>query len=145
MRLTLPQGLKHAIAQVLGCPWQRERCTVHFLRYRLGHCAQSQQPMISAAIRGCRHRPSQAPPFRRTVRSPTIMDATVGGTAFTRFRPNPDYTTPRDVTAILALDGSSTAEGELWQLRTAWMFRHFETVLSGPGAGVKSLVEEREG
>jgi putative transposase len=35
---------------VLSCPWQR--CTVHFLRNMLGHCAKSQQPMISAAIRG---------------------------------------------------------------------------------------------
>jgi putative transposase len=30
--------------------WQR--CTVPFLRSMLGHCAKSQQPMISAAIRG---------------------------------------------------------------------------------------------
>jgi transposase-like protein len=44
------EGLKNAIAQVLGTPWQR--CTVHFLRNMLGHCAKSQQPMISAAIRG---------------------------------------------------------------------------------------------
>src|SRR6478736_1774536 len=44
------EGLKNAIGQVLGCPWQR--CTVHFLRNMLGHCAKSQQPMISAAIRG---------------------------------------------------------------------------------------------
>jgi putative transposase len=44
------EGLRAAIAQVLGCPWQR--CTVHFLRNMLGHCAKSQQPMISAAIRG---------------------------------------------------------------------------------------------
>src|SRR5215210_3700822 len=44
------EGLKAAIGQVLGCPWQR--CTVHFLRNMLGHCAKSQQPMISAAIRG---------------------------------------------------------------------------------------------
>src|SRR3954454_20144520 len=43
------EGLRSAIAQVLGCPWQR--CTVHFLRNMLGHCAKSQQPMISAAIR----------------------------------------------------------------------------------------------
>jgi putative transposase len=43
-------GLRAAIGQVLGCPWQR--CTVHFLRNMLGHCAKSQQPMISAAIRG---------------------------------------------------------------------------------------------
>ena len=44
------EGLKAAIGQVLGCPWQR--CTVHFLRNMLGHCAKAQQPMISAAIRG---------------------------------------------------------------------------------------------
>jgi putative transposase len=44
------EGLKNAIAQVLGTPWQR--CTVHFLRNMLGHCAKSQQPMIAAAIRG---------------------------------------------------------------------------------------------
>jgi transposase-like protein len=43
------QGLKSAIAQVLGCPWQR--CTVHFLRDMLGHCARAQQPMIATAIR----------------------------------------------------------------------------------------------
>jgi len=44
------QGLKTAIAQVLGCPWQR--CTVHFLRDMLGHVSKTQQPMIAAAIRG---------------------------------------------------------------------------------------------
>jgi putative transposase len=44
------EGLRAAIAQVLGCPWQR--CSVHFLRNMLGHCAKSQQPMIAAAIRG---------------------------------------------------------------------------------------------
>jgi transposase-like protein len=44
------EGLKAAIGEVLGCPWQR--CTVHFLRNMLGHCAKAQQPMISAAIRG---------------------------------------------------------------------------------------------
>jgi transposase-like protein len=44
------EGLRAAIGQVLGCPWQR--CTVHFLRNMLGHCAKSQQPMIAAAIRG---------------------------------------------------------------------------------------------
>ena len=44
------EGLRAAIGQVLGCAWQR--CTVHFLRNMLGHCAKSQQPMISAAIRG---------------------------------------------------------------------------------------------
>src|SRR3954451_1113063 len=44
------EGLRAAIARVLGCPWQR--CTVHFLRNMLGHCAKTQQPMIAAAIRG---------------------------------------------------------------------------------------------
>ena len=43
------EGLKGAIAKVLGCPWQR--CTVHFLRDMLGHCSKAQQPMIAAAIR----------------------------------------------------------------------------------------------
>ena len=44
------QGLKTAIATVLGCPWQR--CTVHFRRDMLGHVAKTQQPMIAAAICG---------------------------------------------------------------------------------------------
>src|SRR5215510_9249397 len=44
------QGLKNAIAQVLGCPWQR--CTVHFLRDMLGHVTRAQQPLVSGAIRG---------------------------------------------------------------------------------------------
>jgi putative transposase len=44
------QGLRQAIAKVLGCPWQR--CTVHFLRDMLGHVGKAQQPMIAAAIRG---------------------------------------------------------------------------------------------
>ena len=34
---------------MLSCPWQR--CTVHFLRDMLGHCAKAQQPMIATAIR----------------------------------------------------------------------------------------------
>ena len=52
------EGLRAAIGQVLGCPWQR--CTVHFLRNMLGHCAKSQQPMISAAIRGIFQPPARA-------------------------------------------------------------------------------------
>ena len=43
------EGLRAAIGQVLGCPWQR--CTVHFLRNMLGHCSKAQQPMIATAIR----------------------------------------------------------------------------------------------
>jgi transposase-like protein len=43
------EGLKSAIAKVLGCPWQR--CTVHFLRDMLGHCSKEQQPLVATAIR----------------------------------------------------------------------------------------------
>jgi transposase-like protein len=43
------QGLKAAIAKVLGVPWQR--CTVHFLRDCLGHARAEQQPMLAALIR----------------------------------------------------------------------------------------------
>src|SRR3954449_11075085 len=52
------QGLKNAIAQVLGAPWQR--CTVHFLRDMLGHVSRAQQPLISGAIRGIFNASSQA-------------------------------------------------------------------------------------
>src|SRR3954465_6071907 len=47
------QGLRSAIAQVLGCPWQR--CTVHFTRDMLGHVAKAQQPLVSGAIRQLFH------------------------------------------------------------------------------------------
>lgn len=43
------EGLKNAIGQVLGCPWQR--CTVHFLREALGHVRKDQQGMVAALIR----------------------------------------------------------------------------------------------
>ena len=43
------EGLKHAIAQVLGCPWQR--CTVHFVRDMHQHCRPSQRGLVSAALR----------------------------------------------------------------------------------------------
>ena len=42
-------GLKKAIAQVLGSPWQR--CSVHFLREALGQARKEQQPMLAALIR----------------------------------------------------------------------------------------------
>ena len=59
------QGLKQAIAQVLGCPWQR--CTVHFLRDMLGHVNKAQQPMIAAAIRGIFQATSLAEAHQRLV------------------------------------------------------------------------------
>lgn len=43
------EGLRAAIGQILGCPWQR--CTVHFLREMLGHVHRGQQGMIGAALR----------------------------------------------------------------------------------------------
>jgi hypothetical protein len=42
-------GLKKAIAQVLGCPWQR--CSVPFLREVLGHDRRQRQPMLAALLR----------------------------------------------------------------------------------------------
>jgi len=43
------QGLKAAIARVVGCPWQR--CTVHFVRDMHQHCRPHQRGMVSAALR----------------------------------------------------------------------------------------------
>jgi putative transposase len=43
------EGLKAAIARVLGCPWQR--CTVHFVRDMHQHCRPRQRGMVSAALR----------------------------------------------------------------------------------------------
>jgi transposase-like protein len=43
------EGLKNAIARVLGCPWQR--CTVHFVRDLHQHCRPSQRALVSAALR----------------------------------------------------------------------------------------------
>jgi transposase-like protein len=43
------EGVKHAIARVLGCAWQR--CTVHFVRDMLAHCRRDQRGLVSAALR----------------------------------------------------------------------------------------------
>ena len=43
------EGLKAAIATVLGCPWQR--CTVHFLRDCLGHGRAEDHGALAALIR----------------------------------------------------------------------------------------------
>jgi putative transposase len=43
------EGLKAAIACVLGCPWQR-RC-VHFVRDMHQHCRPAQRALVSAALR----------------------------------------------------------------------------------------------
>ena len=47
------EGLKTAIAHVLGCPWQG--CSVHFTRDMLGHVNRAQQPLVSGAIRQLFH------------------------------------------------------------------------------------------
>jgi transposase-like protein len=43
------EGLRNAIARVLGCPWQR--CCVHFVRDMHQHCRTSQRALVSAALR----------------------------------------------------------------------------------------------
>jgi transposase-like protein len=43
------EGLKNAVAQVLGCAWQR--CSVHVVREMCGHVHRGQQGMIAAALR----------------------------------------------------------------------------------------------
>ena len=43
------QGLKAAVAKVLGATWQR--CRVHFMRNALAHVRKGQREMVAAAIR----------------------------------------------------------------------------------------------
>src|SRR5512134_2499556 len=43
------EGLKHAIAKVLGATWQRRR--VHWLRCALAHVPKGQHTMVAAALR----------------------------------------------------------------------------------------------
>ncbi|MGH2990267.1 MAG: transposase, partial [Solirubrobacterales bacterium] len=43
------EGLKAAIARILGCPWQR--CAVHFVRNMLQHCRPAQRGLVAAALR----------------------------------------------------------------------------------------------
>jgi len=44
------EGLKAAVARVLGCPWQR--CSVHFTRDMVMHCRRDQRGLVAAALRG---------------------------------------------------------------------------------------------
>ncbi len=50
-------GLKAALAQVLGCPWQR--CSVHFLRDCLGHARKDQHGLLAALIRPLFNQPDR--------------------------------------------------------------------------------------
>ena len=43
------EGLKAAIARVLGCSWRR--CTVHFLRDMVMRCRRDQRNLVAAALR----------------------------------------------------------------------------------------------
>jgi putative transposase len=43
------EGLKHAIAKVLGAAWQR--CRVHWMRCALAHVPKGQQRVVAAALR----------------------------------------------------------------------------------------------
>ena len=43
------EGLKNAIARLLGCRWRR--CTVHFVRDMHQHCRPSQRALVSSALR----------------------------------------------------------------------------------------------
>jgi hypothetical protein len=65
-------------------------------------------------------------PFRRTLSSPTIMSAGVAGT--TTFRPNPSYTTLRDVTPVSrATRESSLAPSSMPVSMTLQLGRVFAT------------------
>ena len=50
-------GLKAALAQVLGCAWQR--CSVHFLRDCLGHARKDQHGLLGALIRPVFNQPGR--------------------------------------------------------------------------------------
>jgi putative transposase len=51
------EGLKHAIAKVLGATWQR--CRVHWLRNALAHVPKGQQTVVAAALRQAFLQPDQ--------------------------------------------------------------------------------------
>src|SRR4051794_1643106 len=63
------EGLRHAIARVLGCPWQR--CTVHFVRDMHQHCRPSQRALVSAALREVFNADDQAQARERVT---TVID-----------------------------------------------------------------------
>ena len=43
------EGLKQAVARVLGCPWQR--CSVHFTRDMVMHCRRDQRGLVAGCPR----------------------------------------------------------------------------------------------
>jgi transposase-like protein len=52
------EGLKHAVAKVLGATWQR--CRVHWMRNALAHVPKGQQTVVAAALRQAFLRADQA-------------------------------------------------------------------------------------
>jgi transposase-like protein len=52
------EGLKHAIAKVLGATWQR--CRVHWMRNALAYVPKGQHSMVAAALRQAFLQPDQA-------------------------------------------------------------------------------------
>src|SRR5919112_507489 len=52
------EGLKHAIAKVLGATWQR--CRVHWMRNALAHVPKGQQTVVAAALRQAFLQPGRA-------------------------------------------------------------------------------------
>jgi putative transposase len=52
------EGLKHAIAKVLGATWQR--CRVHWMRNALAHVPKGQHSMVAAALRQAFLQPDHA-------------------------------------------------------------------------------------
>jgi putative transposase len=52
------EGLKHAIAKVLGATWQR--CRVHWMRNALAYVSKGQHSMVAAALRQAFLQPDQA-------------------------------------------------------------------------------------
>ena len=64
------EGLKNAIARVLGCPWQR--CTVHFVRDMHQHCRPSPaRARVRRAARGLQRR---RPRRRRASASRAVIE-----------------------------------------------------------------------
>jgi putative transposase len=66
-------GLKAALAQVLGAPWQR--CTVHFLRDLRGHARKDQHDALGAVIRSIFIAPDGTEARRRLADAVTQLEA----------------------------------------------------------------------
>jgi transposase-like protein len=72
-------GLKSALAQVLGAPWQR--CTVHFLRDCLGHARKDQHGVLAALIRPIFNASSREEARDRVSAAVAQLDGRVGKVA----------------------------------------------------------------